>query len=127
MLATLFRPTTRIRPCFMAWLACALLCVQWAGMQHRIDHTMLAYQISSPSVEARADIQTSVQSDHAKDHLPEHSCALFDGICLADSNTLPAIVLPLLPAQRILALWRAFASWDAPQLRHFSSRAPPFL
>lgn len=126
MFAPLIRPATRIRPCLVAWLVCALLCVQWAGMLHRIDHAMLAYQIAAP-VAVTTPAAPGVESPHGRDHLPEHSCALFDGICLADSSTLPAIVLPLLPAQRILALWRTFASWDAPQLRHFSSRAPPIL
>lgn len=98
----------------------ALLCAQWAGLLHRVEH-------------AGWMPQAALQTNHADEEYPtgndphelNHSCALFDGILLADSAPLLPIKLPLLPGTRFLALWSAYASWDAPLLCHFSSRAPP--
>ncbi|MDQ7969034.1 MAG: hypothetical protein REI95_05265 [Oxalicibacterium faecigallinarum] len=110
------RPSIAHTPaCLIALLVLALLCAQWAGLHHRIEHAGLI----SPHV-----LQTIEAEDN---HQPEatHSCILFDGISLADATPLLPVSLPLLPGARVLALWHAFASWDAPLLCHFSSRAPP--
>jgi hypothetical protein len=55
----------------------------------------------------------------------QHSCIAFDAMALADSILLDPYLAPLLTGARVLSLWLAFASWDAPFTLHFSSRAPP--
>jgi len=89
-------------------LVAALLFAQWAGLSHRIDHT--------PFLSAAAD---GYDSD------AEHSCLAFDAAAAADAIHLPPFAAPLLASTHVLALWAAFASWDAPLVLHFSSRAPP--
>jgi len=94
----------------IAWmLVAALLFAQWAGLSHRIDH--------APFMSAAA------ADGHDSD--AGHSCAAFDAAAVADAIHLPPFAPPLLAGTRILALWAAFASWDAPPVLHFSSRAPP--
>jgi len=107
--------TARTPSCLIALLVLALLCAQWAGLHHRIEHAGLQHQSALQTHDAEDDHQQELK----------HSCILFDGISLADSSPMPPVALPLMPGTRILALWRAFASWDAPLLCHFSSRAPP--
>lgn len=114
-----FRPlfASSSRSWLTAWLVAALLCAQWSGLHHRIEHGGL--------------LQASAQHQADHDHAPadredaHHSCVLFDGLTLADTGTLLPPQLPLLPGTRVLALWTAYASWDAPPLCHFSPRAPP--
>lgn len=101
-------------------LVLALLFAQWLGLSHRIDHAGLAQ--SAQQVQAS---QWSLQADASHDKAMEHSCALFDAASLAAVLNSPAVSLAVLPGARVLALWLAFASWDAPFLRLFSSRAPP--
>jgi hypothetical protein len=106
-------------------LVIAVLFAQWMGLQHRIAH--------ADRVDNHHALQTVVQtlSDSTSDSSAEyagdksHSCTLFDGMALADGA--PALpFIPLLQTSvQVLALWAAHASWDAPFLCHFSSRAPP--
>lgn len=91
-------------------LMAALLLAQWTGLAHRIDHGPLA------QLHAAAE-------DGDTDGL--HSCVSFDAAAVADAITLPPPHAPLLPGAPVFALWAAFASWDAPPVLHFSSRAPP--
>jgi len=99
-------------------LVVALLFAQWLGLAHRIEHVRPAQQAPHAA--------SIVQADTAGyDKSLEHSCALFDATTLANILHSPAVSLPVLPGAQILALWVAFASWDAPVLLHFSSRAPP--
>jgi hypothetical protein len=94
-------------------LAAVLLFAQWSGLAHRIDHAPLAV------IHAQSDLS----DDH--DTEPNHSCVAFDAAAVADAIHLPPFVAPLLASTHVLALWVAFNSWDAPLVRHFSSRAPP--
>jgi len=58
-------------------------------------------------------------------HGAHHSCEAYDAATLSAAMHLDFPVPPLLPPTRMLALWQAFASWDAPVIRYFSPRAPP--
>lgn len=102
------------------FLVIALLFAQWLGLAHRIDHSDLQQTIA----QAQGPLLTS-PSDGNIDKSLDHSCALFDGAALATALNSPAVVPAILPAAQVLALWQAYASWDAPFLCHFSSRAPP--
>lgn len=102
-------------------LVVVVLFAQWMGLRHRIEH---AEPISAQHLVLAADQSSSdTSTEYSSDTL--HSCALFDGMTLADGA--PALpFLPLLQTSvQVLALWAAYASWDAPVLLHFSSRAPP--
>ena len=94
-------------------LAAALLFAQWTGLAHRIDHAPLT------GMQAQAG-----ETDH-HDTDVHHSCVAFDAAAVADAIHLPPFIAPLLASAHVLALWAAFQSWDAPLVRHFSSRAPP--
>jgi hypothetical protein len=119
------RTPTATRLCFAALLVIAVLFAQWMGLRHRIAH---ADRIDSPHVvqtveQASSDSTPDSATEYAGDK--SHSCTLFDGMALADSApSLPFIPL-LQTSVQVLALWAAHASWDAPLLCHFSSRAPP--
>ncbi len=95
-------------------LALALLFAQWAGLTHRIEHAQLQQAVAHASLTGGAD--------ESRAH---HSCVAFDAATVADSIHVPPFAAPLLASARVLALWTAFTSWDAPQVRHFSPRAPP--
>lgn len=94
-------------------LVMAVLFAQWAGLQHGIKHAGLPHSAASI---AQFDF---TESD------TQHSCIAFDAAALADSISLDPYLAPLLTSARVLALWSAFASWDAPFKPYFSSRAPP--
>lgn len=100
-------------------LVMALLFAQWAGLRHRIAHgggqngTRHALSASGPGLW----IDWSGKA--------RHSCAAWDAAALADTAGTVAFIAPILPNVHVLALWTAFASWDAPLVCHFLSRAPP--
>jgi len=104
------------RTAFAILLAAALLLAQWSGLTHRVEHASL-FSAHATAHAGSADA----------DHVPEtnHSCIALDGLAVADAIHLPPFVAPLLASIRVLALWTAFQSWNAPLVRHFSSRAPP--
>lgn len=94
-------------------LMVAVLFSQWVGLHHGIRHAGL----QTPSVQAP-------QID-SEENTSQHSCIAFDAAALTDSISLAPYSAPLLTGARVLALWAAFTSWDAPFTLHFSSRAPP--
>jgi hypothetical protein len=96
-------------------LVLVILCAQWAGFAHRISHASLQQQTSVSGIEKNVGLEKSV----------EHSCQLFDATALAAVLHTPPYSSVALPGVQVLALWSAFASWDAPFICHFSSRAPP--
>ncbi|RJG04338.1 hypothetical protein D3878_09940 [Noviherbaspirillum sedimenti] len=104
-------------------LVLALLFAQWLGLAHRIEHAGLAQP--AQTVQLAQAGQASLQTNANYDKSLEHSCALFDATALAAALNSPPVSLAVVPGAQVLALWLAFASWDAPFLRHFSSRAPP--
>lgn len=111
--------TTR-RLCFAALLVALVLFAQWMGLRHRIEHADWG-SIQHHQMEERG---TSVaELEYAGDKA--HSCILFDGMALADGAPLLPFSPVLQTSVRVLALWAAYISWDAPLLCHFSSRAPP--
>ncbi|WP_353152362.1 hypothetical protein [Herminiimonas fonticola] len=107
----------------------AVLFAQWMGLRHRIEHAdRTDRQHAVQTIGATSSASTAgTTPDSATEYAGEklHSCTLFDGMALADSA--PALpFIPLLQTSvQVLALWAAHASWDAPFLCHFSSRAPP--
>lgn len=120
-----------------------LLCAQWLGHWHRVAHGngLSAFASAAqasigmdaiPSVHAEAERHTSVGSDdHGSEDASKsdhrHSCSLFDAATLASIVHSTPFELPLITSVRVLALWTAFISWQAPVTCHFSSRAPPHL
>ncbi|NEX61341.1 hypothetical protein G3574_09640 [Noviherbaspirillum sp. 17J57-3] len=97
----------------------ALLFAQWAGLKHRIVHAALMQ-----------GAQTAMQTDASAgksggDADLSHSCLAFDAAATADALHMPPVLPPLLSSARVLSLWAAFLSWDAPPSLCFSSRAPP--
>ncbi|CAL63073.1 Conserved hypothetical protein [Herminiimonas arsenicoxydans] len=120
------RTPSATRLCFAALLVVAVLFAQWMGLRHRIEHadrTGSQQTISATSAASSSGSTLESAAEYAGEKL--HSCTLFDGMALADSA--PALpFIPLLQTSvQVLALWAAHASWDAPFLCHFSSRAPP--
>lgn len=104
----------------------ALLFAQWLGLAHRIDHAGLAQPAqAAQSVRLAQAGQSALQTNTDYDKSLDHSCALFDASALAAALNSPPVSLAIVPGAQVLALWVAFASWDAPFLRYFSSRAPP--
>jgi hypothetical protein len=111
------------RLCFAAALIALVLFAQWMGLKHRIEHAGLidghhaVLHIESQAGGSEQPVEYTGDKSH--------SCTLYDGAALADSAP-PLFFLPVLQTSiRVLALWTAHASWDAPLLCHFSSRAPP--
>lgn len=94
-------------------LVMAVLFSQWAGLQHGINHSGVPFS------------KVAIAHVDATDGDVQHSCIAFDAAALADSISLAPYLAPLLTSARVLSLWSAFVSWDAPFTSHFSSRAPP--
>lgn len=94
-------------------LAIALLCAQMSGLRHAIAHAGLPAAAMHDA------------SHHEGGAGAEHSCQSVDAATLAAGIPVPCYLPALLPGSAVLALWLAFASWDAPFSLHFSSRAPP--
>jgi hypothetical protein len=122
---------------FIALLAMALLFAQALGFVHGIVHA--GWQ--EGAVHSLID-ESLFDYDHDDDHHDEathadghpdgvhahaqhHSCAAYDAATLSAGVHFNFPPPPLLPPTRVLALWQAFASWDAPPDCPFSPRAPP--
>jgi hypothetical protein len=131
-------PTSRSlrQSAFIAVLALSLLFAQMMGFVHGIAHAgwqsgavhslidESLFDYGEDHLDAAADRADGEQSGrHAHDL--HHSCAAYDAATLSAGVHFDFPPLPLLPPVRVLALWQAFASWDAPLNCHFSSRAPP--
>lgn len=115
-----FRPSFKsINAPIFLMLVAALLLVQWVGLRHRIVHAG-----ENHGHHALVQMDVSTHQPHGDDDA-EHSCVAFDAATLADSIGAVPFLAPLRSDRHTLALWLAFASWDAPFLCHFSSRAPP--
>jgi hypothetical protein len=119
-------------------LVMSLLFAQALGLVHAIAHAnwqgstvhSLINEALFDEGRAAAVLQPAAdgsQHDHANAHGGDrhHSCEAFDGATLAAMMHFSFPSLPLLPPVRVLALWQAFASWDAPVNCPFLSRAPP--
>ena len=119
-------------------LAAMLLFSQWLGLLHGIVHAGWPEQAQAASagsfyaalfndVDVSGD-QAATPADgkhHAPHEKPHHSCAEYDAAAGAAGIHAGVFSLPLIPGAQVLALWQAFASWDAPAVCHFASRAPP--
>lgn len=84
------------------------------------DHDAVA---APGPITAAQDSLSSAGKVHAHDL--HHSCVAYDAAALSAGVHVDFPPLPLLPPVRLVALWLAFASWDAPLNCHFHSRAPP--
>jgi hypothetical protein len=111
---------------FAALLLAMLLFSQWLGMQHRIAHA--GWIDGHPAAMQAADVQVqgalgTTDSDGRK----PHSCSLVDGTALADTAAVFLFLPPAPDCIKVLALWLAYQSWDAPLTHFFFSRAPPAI
>jgi hypothetical protein len=111
-----YRLSAKSLHAFALLLALALLGAQWAGVQHRIAH---ADRHQAPSASTAVDLNDTEDDIH-------HSCVAFDAATLADMAGVVPFAVSILPNRHVIALWVAFASWRAPLVVHFSSRAPPY-
>ncbi|MBC7700068.1 hypothetical protein [Aquabacterium sp.] len=97
-------------------LAAALLCAQWVGMLHRIDHA---------SGQGHLQVHGQTGGSPASHSSLSHSCVVFDGAYLAD--LLPTSLVGFVAAHVVHGLPSAtgFASWQGRFFGHFQPRAPP--
>lgn len=116
MVATLprLRSTRFVIACV---LMLAMVFAHWQGLAHRIAH---ASQYPSAAHDTAAN---GSAASHQK--TVQHSCLAFDAATVAPALDTPACTTAIRPAGRVLALWTAFESWNAPFTSYFSSRAPP--
>ena len=101
------------------FLIVALLAAQWMGVVHRIVHAK-GWPTSQSVSTAAAQTFTASWGDQVN-----HSCAAFDAAAVGAALTGPCLAVAIVPNTHVLALWVAFAFWQAPHISHFSSRAPP--
>jgi hypothetical protein len=118
----------------IAMLAMSLLFAQMLGFVHGIAHAGWApgtvHSLISDALFDEAEPTSVSTAQDAHVHGPHahdlhHSCVAYDAAALSAGVHFSFPPLPLLPPLRVLALWLAFSSWDAPLNCHFSSRAPP--
>ena len=129
---TTCRTHTRPPAAWAVLLVCALLLAQWIGLQHSIVHAGWQQGAAGVGHTHNASNRSNSSGDRAGTFLNNfggdngaHSCASFDAACLGYAIDAALPPLPLLAPAHVLALWVAFASWVAPPILHFSSRAPP--
>jgi hypothetical protein len=103
-------------------MAMVLVMVQALGLLHGIVHAGGQQQAgySAPAFSLSLSRNTA---DFPGDL--RHSCAAFDEATLPAALHGPVISTPVVANLHCLALWLAFASWDAPFSHYFTSRAPP--
>jgi disulfide bond formation protein DsbB len=118
-LSSAAKPTQRY---FLALLIVVVLFAQWMGMRHRIEH---ANWVNSQPPAGQIDARNGQDDFGEQTNGHKHSCTLFDGTALADTVAIIPLTLPPPTCPKVLALWLAFSSWDAPLTRFFFSRAPP--
>ena len=116
-------------------LAAMLLFSQWLGLLHGIAHAGWPEHARVSSVTSfnaalfnYVDVSAGSHADakhHAAHEKSHHSCVEYDAAAGAAGIHAAFFSPPLIPGTQVLALWQAFASWDAPVVCHFSSRAPP--
>lgn len=128
----------------IALLAMSLLFAQMLGFVHGIAHagwapgtvhSLISNALfdedddhDAPAAAAGASADASADATDTagvQAHDLHHSCVAYDAAALSAGVHFDFPPLPLLPPVRLLALWLAFASWDAPLNCHFLSRAPP--
>jgi hypothetical protein len=108
-----------LHPAIAALLLAALLFTQWIGQTHRIAHA------GWPPAQVLASDLSGSSAGSDGGNAAGHSCAMLDAATLADTLHVPPLCAPVMSGARVLALWTAFASWDAPPALPFLSRAPP--
>ncbi len=124
----------------IALLVMSLLFAQMLGFVHGIAHagwapgtvhSLISNALFDEDDDHDAPAATAGSSVDGADtsgvhaHDLHHSCVAYDAAALSAGVHFDFPPLPLLPPVRLLALWLAFASWDAPLNCHFHSRAPP--
>ncbi|MBO9538855.1 hypothetical protein [Herbaspirillum sp.] len=127
------------RSAFIALLAVSLLFAQAMGFLHGIAHagwpggavhslideSLFDEGDEHPQYPQFASTASGGQEQAVHGGDAHHSCAAYDAATLSAGVHFDFPLPPLLPPARMLALWQAFASWDAPFVCHFSPRAPP--
>ena len=97
-------------------LMLAMVFAHWQGLAHRVAH---AWQAPIAALDGGANGPVPDQK------LVSHSCLAYDAATVAPALHTPSCTAQALPAPRVLALWSAFDSRNAPFTPYFSSRAPP--
>ena len=120
-----------LAPCATHWSRCvlarvlvlALLCAQWSGLQHRIQHGFG----QSPTVISASQAMSGVARNgpFADVGALHHSCLQFDAAALAVTIHSALFAGLALPSDYIRTPSFANTSWHAPFSCHFLSRAPP--
>ncbi len=87
------------------------------------DDDERAVPIDASAATPLAQLQPGLAEPSTHHH--HHSCVEYDAAAGTAGVHVDYFPPPLLPGTSVQALWKAFASWDAPFVRHFSSRAPP--
>lgn len=91
-----------------------------------IDESLFDYgEDHAPAVSSKTSDGKAADGKPAAHNDAHHSCVAYDAATLAAAMHFDFPLPPLLPPTRVLALWQAFASWDAPVDCYFSPRAPP--
>jgi hypothetical protein len=98
-------------------LTLTMVFAHWQGLAHRIAH-------ASQHIAATADAAND-GAGGADLKAAQHSCLAYDAATVSPALHTPACTSAAIPADRILAQWVAFESWNAPFTPYFSSRAPP--
>ncbi len=112
-------PISHSKPRALAILLIVVLLVaQWIGLAHRVVHGS-----QGPSI--RTIGKTAAAFAGQWDDRVHHSCAAFEAATIGAALASVCLAVPVVPNTHVLALWVAFASWQAPHTSHFSSRAPP--
>ena len=98
-------------------LMLTMVFAHWQGLAHRVAHAWLL-----PSAALDGAASGPAVPDQK---IVSHSCLAYDAATVAPALHTPPCTTQALPAARVLALWTAFDSWNAPFTPYFSSRAPP--
>ncbi|MGB6054514.1 MAG: hypothetical protein WBG17_04660 [Burkholderiaceae bacterium] len=109
---------SRRRQALAGLLVLALLLAQWSGFQHRIAHSGFGLAASTVAAGGGPRIGSGGDSLH-------HSCLAFDAATLAVALHAAVPSAPALPSRLPAPQRPTFASWDAPFVPHFLTRAPP--
>lgn len=112
--------------CWIATLILSQVFAQFAGLRHRIEHA--GWQGSQGFSKLDAQLASKSESRLSSDSGTKnssHSCAAFDASTMADTFDATPCTVVLADTENSAAQSISLASWDAPVVHRFLSRAPP--